>query len=307
MKVAGWFSIIVAAALIAGVLALTRVPAPVEAALLARLEAPFQAANITYEVDTNRYGSDYRNFDIQADPNACRTACWQDAACKAYTYVKPGAAGQYAHCWLKSEVPGASANACCVSGYKTGGDTNSGLEVDVNRLGSDYQDFELRSNNPYDCRDACTKDSRCASFTYLRPSFWGQYSHCFLKNSVPNATREGCCISGVVRAGGGDRRGGTAINWDTNSAQEHRGKNGERYSYSCPSGGTASSAWGTDTYTDDSSICTAAVHAGLITLQSGGTVTIEIRPGQRGYQGSTRYGISTRNYDGWPGSFGFVR
>ena len=170
--------------------------------------APFQAGNITVENDTNRPGSDYRNFDVQADPNACRTACWNDATCKAYTYVKPGVQGQYAHCWLKNSTPTPSANNCCVSGVKTGGDTNSGLEVDVNRRGGDYQDFELKSNNPYDCRQACSNDGRCASFTYVRPSFFGQYSHCFLKNSVPGGTQDGCCISGVLRSGGGGGGGG---------------------------------------------------------------------------------------------------
>ena len=58
-----------------------------------------------------------------------------------------------------------------------------------------------------------------------------------------------------------------------------RGQNGAHYVYTCPFYGVAGSIWGTDVYTDDSSVCTAAVHAGLITLAGGGTVTIEIRPG----------------------------
>ena len=37
--------------------------------------------------------------------------------------------------------------------------------------------------------------------------------------------------------------------------------------------------YGTDVYTDDSSVCTAAVHDGKITIADGGTVTVEIRPG----------------------------
>ncbi|HYW72805.1 MAG TPA: PAN domain-containing protein [Pyrinomonadaceae bacterium] len=304
MRAAGLILILMVAVL-AGALVLTQTPAPARAALLAHLALPFQATGITFEADTNRAGSDYRDFDIQADPNACRAECWKDATCKSFTYVKPGTQGQYAHCWLKSAVPNGSANTCCVSGYKTGGDSNPSLEVDVNRRGGDYQDFELRSNNPYDCRTACANDGRCASFTYVRPSFFGPNSHCFLKGSVPNATQEGCCISGVVRAGGGG--GGTAITWDNSSAKDHRGHNGEHYSYSCPGGGTPATVWGTDTYTDDSSICTAAVHAGIINLQSGGTVTIEIRGGQQGFQGSTRYGITTRDYGGWPGSYIFVR
>src|SRR5438105_15832162 len=59
--------------------------------------APFQAGNITAENDTNRPGSDYRTFDVQAAPKACRTAAWNHATCKAYTYVTPAVQGQCAH------------------------------------------------------------------------------------------------------------------------------------------------------------------------------------------------------------------
>ena len=57
--------------------------------------------------------------------------------------------------------------------------------------------------------------------------------------------------------------------------------------------------WGTDVYTHDSSVCTAAVHVGRITLASGGTVTIEMRPGQASYLGSTRNGITSNSYGAW--------
>ena len=289
------------AILFAGTLTLARLSSSSSEAAV-----PFQN-NVTLEADTNRQGSDYRDFEIQADPRVCANACATDSTCRAYTYVKPGIQGPNAHCWLKNQAPNASANGCCVSGVKSGGESTPGLEVNVNRRGGDYQDFELRSNNPYECRDACQKDGRCASFTYVRPSFFGPYSHCFLKGSVPAATQETCCISGALRSGGGVGGGRVkAIGWGDN-AGEHRGHNGERFSYSCPAGGTAGSLWGTGTYTDDSSICTAAVHAGLISLASGGTVTIEIRAGQQSYQGSNQNGVTSASYAAWSGSFGFVR
>ncbi|HXG30667.1 MAG TPA: LCCL domain-containing protein [Thermodesulfobacteriota bacterium] len=93
--------------------------------------------------------------------------------------------------------------------------------------------------------------------------------------------------------------------WSTN-ALEHRGKNGQRFTYTCPPNGKPGSVSGTDIYTDDSSICTAAVHAGLITFASGGTVTIEIRPGRASYIGSRRNGVASGYWDSWPGSFVFV-
>jgi hypothetical protein len=164
------------------------------------------------EYDTNRPGADYRNFELaQADPAICRNECANDSTCRAFTYVKPGVQGAKARCWLKSDVPNASANNCCVSGVKCGAASSSGLEVNVNRRGGDYRDYDLPSNNPNQCRDDCMNDSRCQSFTFLRPSYRGPNAHCFLKNSVPNATQETCCISGVKAGGGGG--GGGATGW----------------------------------------------------------------------------------------------
>lgn len=162
------------------------------------------------EYDTNRAGADYRNFETQADPAICRTECAKDPTCRAFTYVKPGVQGANARCWLKNAVPGASANNCCVSGIKSEAPSSGGLEVDVNRRGGDYRHYDLPSNNPAQCRDDCLNDPKCRSFTYLRPSYWGVNAHCFLKDSVPNATQESCCISGVKPGGGGGGSGGDA-------------------------------------------------------------------------------------------------
>jgi LCCL domain len=90
------------------------------------------------------------------------------------------------------------------------------------------------------------------------------------------------------------------------TASEFRGRNGSRFVYTCPSYGVASTVWGTDVYTDDSSVCTAAVHAGRITLAGGGSVTIEIRPGEQSYAGSTRNGITSQSYGVWSGSYVIV-
>jgi LCCL domain len=86
------------------------------------------------------------------------------------------------------------------------------------------------------------------------------------------------------------------------------GRPSQRFTIYLPPGGVASGAiWGSDVYTDDSSIGTAAVHAGLISFENGGTVTIEIRPGQAQYKSTTRYGITSASYGYWGGSFVFVR
>lgn len=64
--------------------------------------------------------------------------------------------------------------------------------------------------------------------------------------------------------------------------------------------------WGTDVYTNDSSVCTAAVHAGLIDFEAGGVVVIEMRPGESSYIGTTANGVTTQSYGSWGGSFVFV-
>jgi hypothetical protein len=94
--------------------------------------------------------------------------------------------------------------------------------------------------------------------------------------------------------------------WDA-TAVNFRGRNYEHFIFTCEPNGHLSSVWGTDIYTDDSRVCSAAVHSGLISLASGGTVTIEMRPGQDSYAGTTRYGVTSSGYGSWTGSYVFVR
>ncbi len=116
----------------------------------------------------------------------------------------------------------------------------------------------------------------------------------------------GCAAAERVATSAGDAAGsmtGTVTaNWSTN-ATEHRGHVGRRYAYVCPAGGSAGSVWGSSVYSDDSSVCTAGVHAGAITLAQGGRVVIEIRPGETNYSASNRNGISSGEWGSWDGSF----
>ncbi len=65
------------------------------------------------------------------------------------------------------------------------------------------------------------------------------------------------------------------------------------------------SIWGTDIYTTDSSVCRAALHAGVITRR-GGPVTITARPGEPRYLGVTRNGVVSSNYGPYRSSFVFA-
>jgi LCCL domain len=89
------------------------------------------------------------------------------------------------------------------------------------------------------------------------------------------------------------------------TASDHRAEVGEEFEYECPPGGTIKSLWGTEIYTDDSSVCTAAVHVGLITLEDGGTVTIEIAPGEPSYEPGLANDVTSTYYAVYPGSFIF--
>jgi hypothetical protein len=91
-------------------------------------------------------------------------------------------------------------------------------------------------------------------------------------------------------------------------AVEHRDQVGEEFTYDCPPADETriDTVWGTDVYTDDSSVCTAAVHAGAITVEDGGQVTIEILPGQDSYVASEQNGIESSSYGPWGGSFSVV-
>jgi hypothetical protein len=71
------------------------------------------------ENNTDRPGSDIHRMTLQqADPAICQARCAKLSRCKAWTYVRPGAQGPQAICYLKDAVPQAVANNCCISGVK---------------------------------------------------------------------------------------------------------------------------------------------------------------------------------------------
>ena len=125
----------------------------------------------------------------------------------------------------------------------------------------------------------------------------------------PRACSVGCAVvvalffAAVASAGmSADPVGG--VDWNAN-ATSYRGQNGLKVVYKCPAGGTLGTVYGTGIYTDDSRVCSAAVHAGLITSAAGGTVTIKILPGRPSYLGSVRNGVTSSSYAAWSGSYSF--
>ncbi|MEB3212810.1 MAG: LCCL domain-containing protein, partial [Leptolyngbyaceae bacterium] len=90
------------------------------------------------------------------------------------------------------------------------------------------------------------------------------------------------------------------------TANRFRDRVGDDITLFCPAEGVANRVWGSDVYSDQSSICTAAVHAGLLTFEVGGAIAIRILPGQESYAGTTQNDLTSSSFGQWPGSFTFV-
>jgi hypothetical protein len=82
---------------------------------------------------------------------------------------------------------------------------------------------------------------------------------------------------------------------------------GKAWACTCAAGQTGSgSVWGTDRYTADSSICRAALHAGVIPA-GGGKVTLWARGGCGEFAGTSRNGVQTSNWGGYDRTFSFEK
>jgi hypothetical protein len=114
--------------------------------------------------------------------------------------------------------------------------------------------------------------------------------------------------------GGGGGNSSAAVTADvehsdadwTSTAEAYDGQPDKTVGYNCPANGTIGTVWGSGPYTSDSSVCTAAVHAGKIDLASGGHVVIKIRAGANSYEGTTQHDIVTTSYDAFPWAFDIV-
>jgi PAN domain len=72
---------------------------------------------------------------------------------------------------------------------------NRGLEQGTNRFGGDYTNRDLATAQL--CQQACASEAQCKAWTWVKPGVQGQIAKCWLKNSVPAASKNDCCTSGV--------------------------------------------------------------------------------------------------------------
>lgn len=68
-------------------------------------------------------------------------------------------------------------------------------------------------------------------------------------------------------------------------------------------GSLAGTVWGSGSYTDDSDLGTAAVHAGLLKEGQAGFVKVTLDGGRESYEGSTQNGVTTLPYHNWGGGY----
>ncbi|MGL4324385.1 MAG: LCCL domain-containing protein [Beijerinckiaceae bacterium] len=65
-------------------------------------------------------------------------------------------------------------------------------------------------------------------------------------------------------------------------------------------GAAEGQVWGTDTYTRDSHMGAAAVHAGLLKVGKTAVLRLTVVPPLENYPGTTRNGITTSDYSAFP-------
>jgi TPR repeat protein len=111
----------------------------------------------TVEFGTDRYGNDYRIFNVAPENfNACLAACQADAHCQAWSYESSNAQRSNGVCWLKNPAPAAVAKQITTSGVMPA------------RLGSSGDDALHRGEEAFQARDYLE-----ASLWYLRAAGLG--------------------------------------------------------------------------------------------------------------------------------------
>lgn len=125
----------------------------------------------------------------------------------------------------------------------------------------------------------------------IRSNDWGAYDASFF---FP-AKGDGACYEAP--------KGTCPENYKAVPAEAKAGE----FSCTCPGGSAARSVWGSGIYTTDSSICTAAAHAGLISLAEGGPVAVKAAAGCSHYKGTTANGVTTGDWGAYEASFWFPK
>jgi len=92
---------------------------------------------------------------------------------------------------------------------------------------------------------------------------------------------------------------------DPGNLSAYRADVGQTFRFTV-TGSTDGTVWGTDVYTDDSDLSTAAVNAGAIALGQTGVVMVQMLGPQTAFQAGARNGVTTIGFGSWGGSYAFL-
>ncbi|GAC1352943.1 MAG: hypothetical protein NVS3B20_15960 [Polyangiales bacterium] len=119
----------------------------------------------------------------------------------------------------------------------------------------------------------------------IRSSDWGKYEESFYFPDFPGDESENAKLS-------------------CGQSPNDLGKDpGDTFTVTCPEDCTEGAIYGTDAYTTDSSICVAAVHAGVVKADKGGRVTVKVVKGRNAYKGSKHNGVRSDDWGEFNESF----
>ena len=124
------------------------------------------------------------------------------------------------------------------------------------------------------------------------------------QESYPSLTRHGVSSSSWQSWGGSYRIEGAAK--EISSVYELRGRDLPPFAVYVV-GRLDGRVWGSGSYTDDSDLGTAAVHAGLLKPGEAGFVTVTLEGGKAAYESSTQNGVTSRPYRSWEAGFRLSR
>ncbi|WP_206057336.1 PAN domain-containing protein [Nitratireductor sp. XY-223] len=159
----------------------------------------FSANNILAST-SSQYPSDYETNSNIGTIQAGSVKLWPDNKSEATVILKAEAKKDVPYTAFAMNVGHSSAFSRLVFLYRysKAEDTSlpAGMEQGIDRPGQDYRNFEQAYADPNICWAACTDESRCRAWTWVRPGVQGPRSVCWLKHSVPPARRSDCCVSG---------------------------------------------------------------------------------------------------------------
>lgn len=175
-------------------------------AKLCRLNQPFTACS-TDDLEVDRPGHDYADFDGDGlrTIGICRDRCLAEPRCMAWVAAVLNESAAKVHCWLKEGISrpvSFTANDRLAGLF--GGEIfrkpppNESWEFSVDRPGSDLSaGQDLVRDDPALCATACAANGSCRAWTYVKPGVQGPNPRCWLKNAVPGARANDCCVSGL--------------------------------------------------------------------------------------------------------------